>query len=86
MELLETNPQPAPTSVTQDAPPILTGIKDPLAGAAEQYQYVLTLPLVGMFIGPVGCPETIEGREEPDADAYKGGDPVGKAPRIIIQC
>ena len=67
------SPRPVPTSVTQEAAPSLHETKDPPVGAAEQYWDVLTLPLDGMFSGKAGRPKMIEGGEELDANAYKGG-------------
>ena len=61
MELPEASPLPVPPSVTQEAALSPPGIKDPPAGAEDQYRDVLPLPLVGMFNGWAGRPETIKG-------------------------
>ena len=71
MELPEAIPRPVPPSVTQEATLNPPGIKDPPAGAEDQYRDVLTLLLVGMFNGWVGHPETIKRGKEPNTDAYK---------------
>ena len=73
VELLEASPRPDPPSVTQEAAPSLPVIKDPLAGAAEQYQDVLTLSLARISTGRLGRPERIKGGEETKTDPYKGG-------------
>ena len=73
LEPPEASPQPVPTSVRQEAALIPPGTKDTLAGVAEQYWYVLPLPLAGIFTGQVGRPDSIEGGGEPDTDAYEGG-------------
>ena len=73
MELLAASSRPAPPSVTQEAAPSPTVIKDPPSGAAEQYQDVLTLYLAGISTGRLGRPKTIKGGEETETDPYKGG-------------
>ena len=59
VELSAASPQPVPTIVTQKSALSPPGIKDPPAGAAKRYWYVLSLPLAGMFTGWAGRPEKI---------------------------
>ena len=61
VEIPSASPQPAPPSFTQEAAPSLLRIKDPLAGATEQYRDVLPLFLAGMFTVLAGRPKTIKG-------------------------
>ena len=68
VELLAASFRPTPTSITQEAAPSHPIIKDPPAGAVEQYQDVLTLSLAGISTGRLGRPETIKGGEEPNMD------------------
>ena len=68
VELPAASPRPVPTSVTQEAALSPPRIKDTPAGAEEQHRDVLPLPLVYMFTGWAGRPNTIEGGKETNAD------------------
>ena len=59
--------------VTQEAAASPPRAKDPLTGLIEGYRDVLPLPLAGVFSGQEGCPETIEGDEDPNAANNKEG-------------
>ena len=68
VELPAASPRPVPTSVTQEAALSPPRTKDPPDGSEKQYRDVFPLPLVIMFTGWAGRPETIEGGKETNTD------------------
>ena len=63
-----------PPGVTQEAASIPTGSKDAKTDqTTERYRYVHPHPLVGMFDGRSGCPETLGGDEDTNMAYTKEG-------------